>query len=269
MHAAVIQLQSGDQISENLNQASQVIESANARGARLVVLPEGFAFLGAETEKAQHAEDLSGDGPILLMLRKHAKRHGIWIIGGGMPERSEDSARPYNTSVLLSPSGDVVERYRKIHLFDVELSDGTVLTESRGNLSGTDPVVAQVEEHCLGMSICYDVRFPELYRVLRRSGATLLSMTAAFTKTTGEAHFTTLLRARAIENQAYLLAAAQWGEHPLGRKTYGHSAVIDPWGRVVAELPSGVGFVSADLDLEEVKSVRTQMPIDSHRRLVD
>ena len=195
-----------------------------------------------------------------------------------MPERSDDPARPHNTSVLFSPSGDLLASYRKIHLFDIDLADGTVFTESRNTKPGDEAVVAAIgesekepengsEELKLGFSICYDIRFPELYRRLADLGADVALTPAAFTAKTGRAHWHTLLRARAIESQMYVIAAAQWGKHPCGRESYGHSLIIDPWGKILAEKEKGVGFIAADLTREHLLDIRRQLPALGHRRL--
>ncbi|HSC89508.1 MAG TPA: nitrilase-related carbon-nitrogen hydrolase, partial [Polyangiaceae bacterium] len=194
-------------------------------------------------------------------------RLGVVLIGGGMPERSDDPARPYNTSVVIGRGGELLGSYRKVHLFDVDLPDGTQLTESAGNSAGGEVAVVDVLGLRVGLSICYDLRFPELFAQERELGAQLLTLPAAFTATTGAAHWHVLLRARAIETQCYLLAAAQWGEHPRGRRTYGHSLVIDPWGVVLDERAEGLGFVCADVAPERVEQVRSSMPLAAHRRL--
>ena len=267
MRAAALQLESQDDVAANLAVIAPLLRAAREDGAELVVLPEGFAFLGAEVDKAAHAEELGAGGPIQDFLRNQAVTHDFTIIAGGLPEKSADAARPYNTSLVVTPEGELAERYRKIHLFDVDLKDGTKLTESAGNSAGDEVRVVRVGDFGVGLSICYDLRFPELFRRERDGGAHVLTLPAAFTKTTGSAHWHVLLRARAIETQCYVIAAAQWGQHPRGRETFGDSLVIDPWGEVLAEKTEGVGFITADLSLERVLSVREQMPLERHRRL--
>jgi len=266
--AAAVQLSSQDSVAENLRVVARVTAEAARRGAALVVLPENFAFMGDEAARATHAEAL-GDAaaPIQAALAALAREHQVTLIAGGMPERSADAARPYNTALAFSPSGALVATYRKIHLFDVELADGSSYRESRGNSAGADPVVLDAAGMKLGLSICYDLRFPELYRELVRRGAEVLLVPAAFTLHTGKDHWHVLLRARAIEGQSYVVAAAQWGKHPLGRTTYGHALVADPWGTVVAEAPDGIGFALGELRHERLREVRASLPSLAHQRL--
>jgi deaminated glutathione amidase len=264
--AAAAQMQSQDNLAENLAVAAELVEKAKRRGATLVVLPENFAFMGNEDEKRGIAESLNDAGPIVSSLRKMARENAVFLIGGGMPERSDDPARPFNTSVLLSPAGDVVASYRKIHLFDVEVGDGASYHESKATSAGDRVVVADVGGVAVGMSVCYDVRFPELYRKLADKGAVLATVPAAFTLMTGKDHWHVLLRARAIESQLVVVAAAQCGIHPKGRRTYGKSCIIDPWGDVLAQAPDGVGIVSATVDLERALAVRKSLPSLTHRR---
>ena len=207
------------------------------------MLPENFAFMGEEARKRELAERLDGafPGPILGALTEAAAKHGVWIVGGGMPEKSDDLSRPYNTSVLIDPRGGIAATYRKVHLFDVSLPDGTNLRESAATSAGSEPVTADVLGVRLGMTVCYDVRFPELYRHLVHQGARVITIPAAFTMTTGKDHWHVLIRARAIENQVYVLAPGQHGKHPRGRQTYGKSIVVDPWGEVVAQCSEGEG----------------------------
>lgn len=273
MRFAAVQLQSQADVSANLSAAGREVERARQSGAEVVLLPEGFAFLGAEIDKCKVAEPLPAPGhdgslgPIASALAEWSLRLDAVVIGGGMPEQSASPERPYNTSVVFA-GGRLIARYRKIHLFDVDLPDGTVLKESQGNSAGEEVVTVDLgPEIRLGLSICYDLRFPELFARQRARGSQVLTVPAAFTKTTGQAHWHTLLRARAIETQCYVVAAAQWGEHPLGRKTFGHSLIIDPWGEVIAELAEGVGFVIADVLPTKVESVRSHMPLEAHRRL--
>jgi len=265
------QMQSQDNLTENLACVEDLVRQAAGRGARLLVLPENFAFMGNEDEKRGIAETVSraaadSDGPILRALREAARKHAVHLIGGGMPEKSDDPARPFNTSVLVAPSGEVVASYRKIHLFDVEVGDGASYHESRATSAGSRTVVADVGGIGVGLSVCYDLRFPELYRSLADKGAVVATVPAAFTLMTGKDHWHVLLRARAIESQLVVVAAAQCGIHPKGRRTYGKSCVIDPWGDVLAQAPDGVGIVTATLDLERALRVRKSLPSLTHRR---
>jgi predicted amidohydrolase len=274
MRVAAIQHNSQSDVSKNLARVSELVGRAAAQGATLALLPENFAYFGDEDGKRLVAETLtewgsSEDGPIVSTLRELAVRHGIWLLAGGMPERSEDLARPFNTCAVFAPDGKLTARYRKIHLFDVEVGDGAVYRESAATSAGKDPVVFTVPGHdgiVVGLSVCYDLRFPELYRRLVDAGAELLVVPAAFTLATGKDHWTVLLRARAIESQAFVLAAAQWGRHG-ERMTYGKSAIVDPWGDVIAQAPEGEGVIVADLNRDYLASVRKKLPSLAHRVL--
>ncbi len=269
MLAAVVQLNSQDDVAHNLGRVRAWVARAAQAGARLVTLPENFAFFGDETRKRELAERLddASPGPIVSALRDEAAARGVWVLGGGMPERSSDPARPYNTSVLVDPTGRVAAAYRKVHMFDVSLSDGTELRESAATAAGDQAVTAEVAGVRVGLSICYDLRFPELYRRLVDEGARVVTVPSAFTLTTGKDHWHALLRARAIENQVWVLAPAQHGKHPRGRQTYGKSLVVDPWGEVVAQCIEGEGFAVAPLDLDYQDRVRASLPALQHRRL--
>jgi predicted amidohydrolase len=268
MYVAVVQLNSQDVVASNLARARHWIGQAAAAGAQLVALPENFAFMGEDAGKREIAErlDRASSGPISSAIAESAAAHGIWVLGGGMAEKSGDPARPYNTSVLVDPKGAIAATYRKVHLFDVALPDGTSASESTATSAGSDAVTADVLGKRVGLSICYDVRFPELYRRLVEQGARVVTVPAAFTLTTGKDHWHALLRARAIENQVYLLAPAQHGKHPRGRQTNGKSLVVDPWGEVIAQCSEGEGFALARLDFEYQDRVRTALPSLLHRK---
>ena len=271
LRVAALQMRSTDDLAGNLGVARDLAARAAADGAKLVVLPECFPFLGSrEGDKIAVAEALPSDGPISAALRDIATRHGVWVVGGGAPERiGNDAKRTYNTAVVVAPDGNFVARYRKIHLFDVDIPGGAVLRESDSTARGEAPVVVSIEGAKVGLSICYDVRFPELYRTLvAKHGAEVLLVPAAFTAHTGAAHWHLLLRARAVENQAWVVAAAQAGKHNDKRESFGHSLVVDPWGTVVAEQDTGVGFAIADLDGAAVAQRRTQMPCLEHAVLL-
>jgi predicted amidohydrolase len=267
MRAAIVQLNSQDDVAQNLARATALVEEAARAGAELVALPENFAFMGEEAQKRAMAESLDARGPILGAIADVAKRCGVHVIAGGMPERSGDVERPYNTSVLMDPSGAVAAAYRKIHLFDVDLPDGTLLKESNATTAGTEPCVKDVRGTLLGMTICYDLRFPELYRALGAKGARVVTVPSAFTLTTGKDHWHVLVRARAIENQIFILAPAQHGKHPRGRQTYGKSIIVDPWGDVLAQCGEGEGIALARLDFAYQDKVRAALPCTMHRRL--
>jgi predicted amidohydrolase len=267
MLVSVVQLNSQDELSENLSKVRHWVARAAAEGAQLVALPENLAFMGEEAKKRELAERLDGafPGPILSALVDSAVKHGVWVLGGGIPERSPDFARPFNTSILIDRRGTIAATYRKVHLFDVSLADGTSLRESAATSPGTDAVTCEVDGVRLGLSICYDLRFPELYRRLIDQGARIFTVPSAFTLTTGKDHWHALLRARAIENQAYLLAPAQHGKHPRGRATFGKSLIVDPWGEVIAQCSEGEGVATARLDFAYQDRVRTALPSLLHR----
>jgi predicted amidohydrolase len=267
MRASVVQLNTQDDLDHNLERVRHWVAQAAAEGSQLVTLPENFSFMGEEARKRELAEHLDGafPGPILTTLSESAAKHGVWVLGGGMPERSEDPARPYNTSVLVDARGALVASYRKVHLFDVTLHDGTSLRESAAASAGAEAVTAEILGVQVGLSICYDVRFPELYRRLLDQGARVITVPSAFTVTTGKDHWHVLLRARAIENQVYVLAPAQHGKHPRGRSTYGKALIVDPWGEVIAQCSEGEGMASAWLDFAYQDRVRTALPSLLHR----
>ncbi|MEO8797256.1 MAG: carbon-nitrogen hydrolase family protein, partial [Polyangiaceae bacterium] len=236
LSAAVVQLSSQDDVTWNLARVQALALEARDRGAELITLPENFAFFGEEATKREIAEDLAGSGQIMSTLRSTAIALGVWIVAGGMPEKSGNFERPYNTSVLLAPTGDVVASYRKIHLFDVDVPGAGPLTESAATSPGTEPCLTEARGVPLGMTVCYDVRFPELYAMLALGGARVITVPAAFTLMTGKDHWHTLMKARAIENEVFVLAPAQAGKHPKNRQTYGKSLIVDPWGDVLAQV---------------------------------
>ena len=264
MKIAAIQMVSAPDLETNLATASRLIDQAVSDGAQLVSLPEYFVQMGLhETDKFQIAEEF-GHGPMQEMLASKARQHDIWVAGGSMPIKTHDPAKVTNTALLFNPQGEVVARYDKMHLFSYQ--DGTRnLDEGRTMVAGTEIVTADTPFGRIGMSICYDLRFPELYRAMGE--VDLILVPSAFTVPTGSAHWNVLLRARAIENQCYVLAAAQGGTHASGRQTYGHSMLIDPWGEVVSVLPEGEGVVMGEMDLERLKSVRHNLQALRHRRL--
>lgn len=264
MKVAAIQMVSTPGRDENLATAARLIDEAAAAGARLVSLPEYFCQFGwKETDKFQIAED-AGRGPIQELLAAKARQHGIWLAGGSLPLKTPDPAKVTNTALLFNPQGEVVARYDKLHLFSFQDGERS-LDESRTMVAGRQCVAADTGVGRVGMSICYDLRFPELYRALGELD--LILVPSAFTETTGRAHWELLLRARAVENQCYVLAAAQGGTHANGRRTFGHTLLVDPWGEVVASLPLGEGVVIGELDMQRLQSVRRMVPALRHRRL--
>ena len=272
---AAVQMCSTEDVTRNLAVATKLVSEAAAAGAALVGLPENFAFLGSDRDhRLSMAETIepeargSSDGPILRQMRQCARESQVWLLLGGFPERlPDDPNRIGNTSVLLDPEGTVRARYRKMHLFDVQIPGGQQFRESDTIGAGEGPVVAETPWGGLGLSICYDLRFPELYRELSRRGARVLAVPSAFTRETGKDHWHVLLRARAIENQSYLFAPAQWGFHGGKRSSYGHALVIDPWGTVIAECGDHDGFALAAVDPDYQDRVRTNLPCLGHRRL--
>jgi predicted amidohydrolase len=268
LRVAAVQLSSRADLSHNLETCRELVSIAAEEGAALVVLPENFAYLGPEAGRRQIAERLGDqDAPIQRALSRMAHDFGLTVVAGGFPENSRDLGRPFNTCVVISPAGQIVGYYRKIHLFDAEVSDASTLRESAACLAGDDPVVVRVGGFVLGLSICYDLRFPELYRALVDRGAEVLLVPAAFTLQTGKDHWHVLARARAIEAQSWVVAPNQWGTHSDGRASYGHSMIIDPWGTVVAECSDRVGVVCANIDRALLESVRRRLPSLRHRRL--
>lgn len=266
LHVAAVQLNSQADVAQNLESCRRLVARAASRGAELVLLPENFAYFGPETGKRAAAEALAG-GSVAEALREMARGHGVCVVGGGFPERSGDPERPHNTLLVVGPDGNDLATYRKIHLFDVELGSGGSYSESAATSPGSSVVVVELGGFQLGLSICYDLRFPELYRALSEQGAEVLLVPAAFTLHTGKDHWHVLLRARAIEAQAFVIAAAQHGAHPGGRQTYGHSLVVDPWGTVIAEASDGEGVVLATLERSRLAAVRRSLPSLRHRKL--
>jgi predicted amidohydrolase len=267
VRVAVVQMTSTDDLEANLEAARGFVDEAAALGAELVALPENFAYLRREGKPIPCAQGL--DGEIVGMLREQARRHRIWLLGGTFAERVPGEARVHNTSVLCSPRGEPVAVYRKIHLFDVDLraQGGDAFTESATIAPGRDVVVAETPFGGLGLSICYDVRFPELYRAQAARGARFLAVPSAFARETGKDHWEVLVRARAIENQAFVLAPAQWGRHSEDRSSYGRSLVVDPWGLVLACAPDRPCVVLAECDLAGQDRIREGLPALRHRRL--
>lgn len=271
---AVAQMSSQEDLGRNLERARALVGEARRRGAEVVLLPENFALMGSEEDKRVFAEvlpspggPLSDPGPIVRMLTEAARAESMWIVAGGMPERSDDRARPFNTSAVFDPRGELAAVYRKIHLFDVEVGDGATYMESASTSAGEATVVASVRHIKVGLSVCYDLRFPELYRALVDRGADVLTVPAAFTQATGKDHWHVLLRARAIESQTYVAAAAQWGSHPRGRRTFGKSCIVDPWGDIVTQASEGEGIAVATIDPDRIDRVRASLPSLRHRRL--
>ena len=267
MLVGVVQVCATDDLESNRKRAHEAVTLAAGRGAELVCLPENFAYMRREGNAFPCAQPV--DGEIVAGLRELAARLGVWILGGSFPERIPGDDRVYNTSVLVDAEGAITAVYRKIHLFDVDLgaAGGGAFRESDTFAPGDEIVVAETPFGGLGMSVCYDVRFPELYREMSTRGARLIAVPSAFTPQTGRDHWEVLLRARAIETQAYLVAPAQCGRHGPDRSSYGRSMIIDPWGLVVAQAGDRPEVILADCDPAEVDRVREAIPALQNRRL--
>jgi deaminated glutathione amidase len=261
---AAVQMRSTSDRKRNLDIAEGFAAEAAGRGADLIAFPENVAEVRTEGSAGPPAEPL--DGPTALRFAAMAARHRVWILAGTIALRIPRGRKKHNASILYAPDGSLAAVYRKMHLFDVAIPGRAVFRESSLVAAGDTPVVATTPLGVLGLSVCYDLRFPELYRRLALAGATVLFVPSAFTAYTGRAHWTALLRARAIENLAYVVAPAQWGLHHAGRRSYGHTSVIDPWGKVVAELESGMGVVLARIDLSRVARLRRELPVLKHVR---
>jgi predicted amidohydrolase len=261
---ACVQLTSGPDKAANLAKADGLVARAAGEGARIVVLPEKWNGIGDTAALQGLAEPLAG-GETVELMAEWARRHDAWIVGGSITERRAGRERLSNTCCVLAPDGELAAVYRKIHLFDVEVG-GNVYRESDAEEPGEEPVVADADGWTVGLTVCYDLRFPELYRVLTLAGAELLTVPANFTLATGKDHWHVLLRARAIESQCYVAAAAQIGEPMPGRPSYGHSAIVDPWGTVLADAPDEETVIVADLDRVRLRRIRETLPSLANRR---
>ncbi len=271
MSLAVIQMVSLDDVLANLRAARHLLEQAAEQGARLAVLPENFAAMGRRDLAILGRAEAEGHGPILPWLRQVARDLRLWVVAGTLPlpPDGRPELKAHACSLLVDEDGERVARYDKLHLFDVDVADARGrYRESEDYAFGEQLVLADTPVGRLGLTVCYDLRFPELYSRLREAGAELITAPAAFTAVTGAAHWQVLTRARAIETQCYLLAAGQGGMHPGGRETFGHSAIIDPWGRVLAEQETGEAVLLAGRDAAEQTAIRQRMPVVRHRRFI-
>ena len=265
---AAIQMASGTNVSANLIEVSRQILSAAQAGAKLIVLPENFAIMGLQDIDQVKIAENDGIGPIQDFLSKQAKKNKVWLIAGTIPLKSDNVDKIYAASLVYNDIGERVSRYDKIHLFDVHLeATSETYKESETIDAGNQAIVVDTPFGKIGLAICYDLRFPELFRQLALQDAEIIVLPAAFTAITGKAHWEVLLRARAIENLCYLVASAQGGYHVNGRETYGNSMIVDPWGVILDELPQGSGYVIADVDLENVKTIRRNFPALQHRKI--
>lgn len=266
MRVAALQMTSGPEVAANLAQAGSLLEEAAASGARLAVLPENFSFLGLRDADKRAVAETDGTGPVQEFLAASARRLKLWIVGGTLPLKGGADGRVAAASLVYDADGARIARYDKIHLFDVDIPGRSEAYRESANVApGTRAAVLDTPAGRLGLSVCYDVRFPELYRALSAAGAQLLSVPSAFTAPTGRAHWETLLRARAIENLCYVIAPAQSGIHPSGRETYGDSMIVDFWGRILKRVPRGRGCAVAEVDLARQSAVRESFPALQHR----
>ena len=266
MKVAAIQMNSSDSVSDNLDLLDSLLGEAAQQGNNLVLLPENFAFMGHPKELVEKVMEDFNDGPIQSFISDKAKEYGFWIVAGSIPIKNADQSKSLARCLVVDSRGILVKYYDKIHLFDV-IVNGKTYSESSYIEPGSKPISVQTPWFRLGLSICYDVRFPELYRSKAYQEIDLIVVPAAFTAETGQAHWQTLLKSRAIENLCYVLASAQWGEHYGQRKTYGHSMIVDPWGEVKDLLPTGNGVVSSEINLELIAETRERFPALSHRKI--
>ncbi|MEE4378529.1 MAG: carbon-nitrogen hydrolase family protein [Candidatus Competibacteraceae bacterium] len=262
---AAVQMASGPHVEANLLEAERLIAKAAENGAQLIVLPENFAQMSRESDKLTIREK-PGDGPLQSFLSRQAARHQIWLVGGTIPLWCEAEDKVRAACLLFDAHGQLAARYDKMHLFDVHIEESQESYRESATIEpGHEPVVAETPFGRLGLTVCYDLRFPELFRALLDQGMEILVLPAAFTAVTGKAHWEVLLRARAIENQCYVIASAQGGYHVTGRETHGHSMIIDPWGSVLECLAKGPGVVSAEVERERMASIRRSFPAIHHR----
>jgi nitrilase len=263
---AAVQMTSAAEVAANLETAGALLAEAAAAGARVALLPENFSFMGLRDLDKRRIAEPDGSGPVQDFLSRCARELNLWIIGGTTPLAAVPGERVAAACLVYDDRGQRAARYDKVHLFDVDIPGREeTYRESRNTAPGSRPELVPTPAGLIGLSVCYDMRFPELYRPLSAAGAQCLTMPSAFTVPTGRAHWETLLRARAIENLCFVIAAAQWGRHASGRETYGDSMIIDYWGTVLARLPTGQGIVVAELDLEAQRTARRDFPALSHR----
>lgn len=265
--AAAIQMATGPNVSANLLTAEKLIEDAANNNAGLVVLPENFAFMGKTDNEVLTIKEAEGDGPLQDFLSRLASKHGIWLVGGTIPLEANDASKVRSSCLVFNSEGKEVARYDKIHLFDVNLVEADEqYTESATYEPGDKTYVINTPFGKLGLAICYDLRFPELFRNLVDQGAEIIALPASFTAITGRAHWETLVRARAIENLSYIIAAAQGGFHLNGRETYGHTMIVDPWGTVLAQVARGAESIGVKLDTDFLSATRRNFPCIQHRK---
>ena len=268
INAAAIQMVSTNTVSENLESAEKLIAEAVSKQAKLVTLPENFPLMCVEDTERLAIQEPFGNGPLQSFLSKQAQKHQIYLLGGTIPVQSDKPEKMFPASLLFNPEGKCIAHYDKIHLFDVLVDEANdeSYCESETFEPGHEVIVAETEIGNLGLSICYDLRFPELYRKMHKYNVQIITTPAAFTATTGEAHWETLLKARAVENLCYVIASNQGGTHANERETWGHSMIVDPWGTILASVDKGEGTAVAAIDLEKQKKLRQMFPALSHRK---
>ena len=267
LKVAAVQMTSGSDKEKNLNQAEKLITIARKKGAKFIALPEVFNFRGNLNEASKNAERIPGYSTKFISTL--ARKFKVWILIGSLMEKSVGVYRgkPFNTSILINPQGKIIAKYRKMHLFDIRLKGKEILESSR-NQAGEKPTITKIGNTKVGLSICYDLRFPELYRYYSSKDVEIICIPSSFTKLTGEVHWHTLVKARAIENLAYVIAPGQAGTGSAGIKTFGHSLIIDPWGKILAEGPAiGEAVIFADIDLDYLRKIRENLPALEHRKL--
>lgn len=264
--AAAVQMLASDDKAANMAEAGRWVRKAAASGARLIALPEVFIWRGAKKEERKFAETVPG--ATSDELAELAQKLRVYLLGGSILEAIPGSTKVYNTSLLFDPAGRLIATYRKIHLFDVELEGAVSARESDTRAFGSEIVIAKTDLCPMGLSVCYDLRFPELYRALVREGAQLIFVPSAFTAYTGRAHWEPLLRARAIENQVYIIAPDQCGKNPKSFETHGHSMIIDPWGNILVQAGDQPEIILAEIDLDHLVKIRAELPALTHRKLL-
>lgn len=265
---AAIQMSSGPNIQANLDEAAKLIDQAASQGAELIVLPENFSQMPmSDGERVANSEKI-GEGRVQAFLAAQAEKNKAWIVGGTIPIKSDEAGKAYSSSLLYNSQGEQVARYDKIHMFDVLIeANNETYNESATTVAGEEVVVVDTPFGKLGLSVCYDLRFPELYRIMVDKGMEICAIPSAFTAFTGQSHWESLIRARAIENQCYVIASAQGGYHVNNRQTYGHSMIVNPWGNILGSVGTGPGVVITDLDRSVLETTRSKFQVLNHRKL--
>lgn len=267
LNAAAIQMCTGIDVTENLVSAEALVAQASEQGANLVVLPEYFPFMGEDLSAKLAIMEPAGNGRIQQAMSNWAKQYGVWLVGGSIPIISDIPGKPFARCYVFNEQGKIVTHYDKIHMFDVQVDDNIQhYRESDYSLAGEGPVICDTPWGAMGIAVCYDIRFPELFRYYFEHNVSLVVLPSAFTVPTGRAHWEVLLRARAIENQCFMIAAAQSGLHENGRETWGHSMIVDPWGKIITEIESQTGAAVASLDMALIEQLAEKMPVKQHRK---